>query len=163
MWPYLTDDIQRKLFAAAEESAPNEAVGYLEGGIESLDQTCLLFEGLVHLVNRAPDPTANFVLESDQIRCLREAREAGRFLSLWHSHPHGTPILSKEDRLVMSVLRIPMLVVSLPLKVMVMFTYLAPSPTSIHQPIVEWGRWKQTDLAELKEEPRGRQHDLSIA
>lgn len=136
-------DVLAGIWGQSEHMAPKEAVGILEGGVEPLDHTCVIYDAWEPLVNEAQDPVKHFALYQQQVQYILDKRLKGDLYCLWHSHVDRLPILSEEDQAVMWAIKLPMLVVGLAYRQAVMYSYLAPRPSDGKQAIVQWGKWEK--------------------
>jgi proteasome lid subunit RPN8/RPN11 len=100
----ISDELSKQMIEAARRTAPHEVGGLLvilPNG-----------ESIKEFANHDPDPYNHFLIP---VASVNEAIHAhGREqLVIWHSHPHSRAAPSRSDVKIMSILRIPMAIVSL--------------------------------------------------
>lgn len=88
----LTEDVRRAITAHAESCAPNECCGLLAS--DSDDRVRFVYP----MTNSRSSPTSYTIDPDEHYAAFRHAESMGWSLSgVFHSHPTGTAIPSKED------------------------------------------------------------------
>ena len=116
MYVILSRKVHEAIVTIAQTETPRESVGILLGRFEPMDYTTLTIFDCLPLSNSAAEPTTHFVIDGRSLKFLhtvKAGRNGNSFVALWHSHPKGRPIPSKDDCAVLFESKVPMLILGL--------------------------------------------------